>query len=93
MLFRECKMEDAGILKLPENSIDAVISSPPYMNALDYGRDNRLRLWFLGVTDYKYYDNFKILDILEDEIPYARRARKEGNSTKKEWTVIMRKEG
>ena len=27
--------------------IDAVITSPPYMNALDYGRDNRLRLWFI----------------------------------------------
>ncbi len=26
---------------------DAVITSPPYMNALDYIRDNRLRLWFL----------------------------------------------
>lgn len=28
--------------------IDCVITSPPYMNALDYVRDNRLRLWFLG---------------------------------------------
>lgn len=28
--------------------IDCLITSPPYMNALDYGRDNRLRLWFLG---------------------------------------------
>jgi len=27
--------------------IDAIITSPPYMNALDYRRDNRLRLWFL----------------------------------------------
>ena len=27
--------------------IDAVITSPPYMNELDYVRDNRLRLWFL----------------------------------------------
>jgi hypothetical protein len=27
--------------------IDAIITSPPYMNALDYGRDNRLRLWFI----------------------------------------------
>ncbi len=27
--------------------VDAVITSPPYMNALDYGRDNRLRLWFI----------------------------------------------
>ena len=35
---------------LPEQ-IDCVISSPPYMNALDYYRDNRLRLWFLG-EDY-----------------------------------------
>ena len=32
---------------LPDG-IDCVITSPPYMNALDYGRDNRLRLWFLG---------------------------------------------
>lgn len=30
------------------NHIDCVITSPPYMNALDYERDNRLRLWFLG---------------------------------------------
>lgn len=35
------------------STVDAVITSPPYMNALDYARDNRLRLWFLGVADYK----------------------------------------
>lgn len=27
--------------------IQAVITSPPYMNELDYVRDNRLRLWFV----------------------------------------------
>lgn len=27
--------------------VRAVITSPPYMNALDYVRDNRLRLWFI----------------------------------------------
>jgi hypothetical protein len=26
---------------------DCIITSPPYMNALDYGRDNRLRLWLI----------------------------------------------
>ena len=31
----------------------AVISSPPYFGALDYARDNRLRLWFLGCKDWK----------------------------------------
>ena len=30
------------------SAIDCVITSPPYMNALDYVRDNRLRLWLLG---------------------------------------------
>ena len=34
-----------GNLTFPD-SFDALISSPPYMNALDYVRDNRLRLWF-----------------------------------------------
>jgi DNA modification methylase len=38
---------------LHESSIDAVITSPPYMSTLDYSRDNRLRLWFLGEKDYK----------------------------------------
>jgi hypothetical protein len=33
-------------LVLP-NQFGALITSPPYMNALDYGRDNRLRLWFI----------------------------------------------
>lgn len=28
--------------------IKAIITSPPYMNELDYVRDNRLRLWFIG---------------------------------------------
>jgi hypothetical protein len=36
-------------LELPSR-FDALITSPPYMNALDYGRDNRLRLWFIDHT-------------------------------------------
>ena len=38
---------DARRLRVPE-TIDAIITSPPYMNELDYVRDNRLRLWFIG---------------------------------------------
>ena len=30
-----------------DHVINAVITSPPYMNELDYIRDNRLRLWFI----------------------------------------------
>lgn len=55
-LKRTCFQEDTEELILPDNSIDAIISSPPYMNTLDYARDNRLRLWFVGEKDYKKYD-------------------------------------
>jgi DNA modification methylase len=37
-----------------DREVDAIVTSPPYMNALDYVRDNRLRMWFLdrGTADY-----------------------------------------
>lgn len=45
---------------LPDEFIDVIITSPPYMDALDYARDNRLRLWFLGVTEYKLIKKYEI---------------------------------
>lgn len=41
---------------MPEESIGTIITSPPYMKSLTYARDNRLRLWFLGVEDWKSLD-------------------------------------
>src|SRR5208282_418947 len=49
-LERKCYSESAHLL-IPSVPVDAIITSPPYMRQLDYGRDNRLRLWFLGVDD------------------------------------------
>lgn len=43
-------------LPVEDASVDAIISSPPYFGALDYARDNRLRLWFLGCEDWKDLD-------------------------------------
>ncbi len=34
--------------------VDAIVTSPPYMNALDYVRDNRLRMWFLDRCTVDY---------------------------------------
>jgi len=43
---REVLERDAR--RFPARSeVQAVITSPPYMNELDYVRDNRLRLWFI----------------------------------------------
>ncbi len=36
--------------------VGSILTSPPYMRQLDYGRDNRLRLWFLGCKDWKTLD-------------------------------------
>ncbi len=43
-------------LPVPTEAVDTIISSPPYFGALDYARDNRLRLWFLGCEDWKSLD-------------------------------------
>jgi hypothetical protein len=43
-------------LEFPKR-FDALITSPPYMNALDYGRDNRLRLWFIDPNWAEPVDN------------------------------------
>ncbi|MDQ6694332.1 MAG: DNA adenine methylase [Chloroflexota bacterium] len=43
-------------LPIAGESVDSIISSPPYFGALDYARDNRLRLWFLGCEDWKELD-------------------------------------
>jgi DNA modification methylase len=43
-------------LPIADESVDSIISSPPYFGALDYARDNRLRLWFLGCENWKELD-------------------------------------
>lgn len=150
--LKKCLRRDAVHLTLPKGSLDAVITSPPYMNALDYGRDNRLRLWFLGVRQTRRYDKrtdsqqrflvlmerclsilqqslkkhgrcvlvigevarsrrpvnaaelvidialrtpggFRLEETIEDIIPDIRRARREGRCTKREWIMILRKDG
>jgi len=55
---REFEVRCVNTMGLPieDESVDAIVSSPPYYGALDYARDNRLRLWFLGCKDWKALD-------------------------------------
>lgn len=55
---RRYSVMQANSMSLPieDESVDTIISSPPYFGALDYARDNRLRLWFLGCDDWKQLD-------------------------------------
>ena len=67
---RSIRQSSASGVSLP-NEIDCVITSPPYMNALDYSRDNRLRLWFLGEfrddqTDRVYRSRVAFRELISD---------------------------
>jgi DNA modification methylase len=44
----DIKVGDARDLRLPEESVHAIITSPPYLNAIDYMRTSKFSLIFLG---------------------------------------------
>jgi DNA modification methylase len=46
--FSDIKVGDARNLRLGDESVDAIITSPPYMNAIDYMRTSKFSLIFLG---------------------------------------------
>jgi len=52
----DIRMNDAGVLPFKRASMDLILTSPPYYQALSYARDNRLRLWFLGERDWQNLD-------------------------------------
>jgi hypothetical protein len=55
-LLRKCHRRNAARF-IPRDRAELIITSPPYMRQLDYARDNRLRLWFLGCEDWRMLDN------------------------------------
>jgi hypothetical protein len=36
-------------LQIPENSVSLVVTSPPFLDVVDYAGDNWLRCWFVGI--------------------------------------------
>jgi DNA modification methylase len=42
------KVGDARNLRLPDDSVDAIVTSPPYLNGIDYMRTSKFSLIFLG---------------------------------------------
>ncbi len=70
--------EDSRNLKsLANNYIDLTITSPPFINLVDYAKDNWLRLWFNGY-DYKELKGMiTILKKLEDWSTFIEETLKE----------------
>ena len=83
-LSRKWYMRDAAKL-MPKQRVDVIITSPPYMRQLDYGRDNRLRLWFLEVQDWKPLDQI----ISPSEVKFLKHLR----SCLKLWHDVLTTKG
>lgn len=76
---RVMKVDQVGVADLKlECEVDAIVTSPPYMNALDYVRDNRLRMWFLdrSTADYSPEPTEKQADSDAITAAFARNALK-----------------
>lgn len=43
--------QDARDIKYPDNSFDLVVTSPPYVNAVDYPRTHQLEMYWLGIQN------------------------------------------
>ncbi|MHA1233016.1 MAG: DNA methyltransferase [Candidatus Helarchaeota archaeon] len=74
--------EDARNLKsLKNDSIDVIISSPPYYDTLDYTNQNRVRLFFLGLNK----KDQKVLKekLIQDTQTYLNEMKKVGRELKR----------
>ena len=74
--------KDIRKLNLPKESIDVVISSPPYFNTLDYVNSHRLRLAVMGI--YKKEDTQQLKKLtIQSKPTYLNEMEKVINSISK----------
>lgn len=47
----EIRQQDARKMEMPDNSTDAIITSPPYLNQIDYTKVYSIENWFVGKAE------------------------------------------
>ena len=58
---------DARAMKfIPANSVDLVVTSPPFLDKVDYITDNWLEFWFAGISPLKFRENLIMCRSLEE---------------------------
>ncbi|HHQ6001907.1 TPA: DNA methyltransferase, partial [Morganella morganii] len=75
-----CYLEDARFTSLPDKSIDAVITSPPYINVFNYHQNYRPAIELL---------NWKPLDAAKSEIGANRKFRQNRFLTVVQYAIDM----
>ncbi len=72
-------------IPIGNETVDTIITSPPYFNALSYARDNRLRLWFLGESNWRGLDtklspkSYTYISLMKECLVEMHRVLKLGN--------------
>lgn len=76
----EAYCASASEMPLPDNAVDAVITSPPFLGTTEFLRQNRLRLWFLGwsyeVQRARRKDFLEYARDMSDYLPVLREIRR-----------------
>ena len=49
LLWRTQELFASATPEIPANSVSLVVTSPPFLDVVDYAGDNWLRCWFLGI--------------------------------------------
>lgn len=65
------------ITEVKDNSVDITITSPPFINLVDYVKDNWLRLWFNGYDPARFKDKVTVLNKLGDWSSFIKEALSE----------------
>lgn len=84
----EIKKGDARKISIIEESVDVVISSPPYFNTLDYINSHRLRLAIMGV-----YDEDKKNKLKEKTIQHYKTYLHEMEKVIKQLKIVLKRGG
>ncbi|GIX40982.1 MAG: DNA methylase [Leptospiraceae bacterium] len=45
------QLDSQNLYMIPDNSVDLIITSPPFLDKVNYKQDNWLRAWFIGVEE------------------------------------------
>jgi len=70
--------EDARcLLHLPDNTVNLVVTSPPFLDVVDYALDNWLRCWFNGIDVKAIADQITIETTLEGWAAFMRETLRE----------------
>lgn len=70
---------DSRNLPVENNSIDLIVTSPPFLNVINYIDDNWLRFWFLGIDREKLRDKIVQTANLEEYKKFIEDAMAEMN--------------